>query len=539
MAEATASGVWRLDWLTPARGRVLLVVVLLAGAAARLHYLHHDCPIDLSGDEAHYWDWSRQLDWSYYSKGPAVAWIIRASCLAFGETMPAVRYPALAFGVATALLTWLTARRLFGSERVALGAVLLCHLAPMFIAGSLIMTIDPPMFFCWAAASFLLVRAVLDRAGWAWPAMGAAVGAGVLAKYGMALWLLTPAALFLVDRAARPLLRTPGPWVMLAAAAACTAPIWIWNARHGWLSFRHVAAQTGGDAAALNPLHALEMVAGQIGALGPPLAVLFAAAVVAAWRDRGDTRRATRLLLCMSLPFLAVVALNSLRAKVQVNWPAPAYFGLTILAAWFLARRLRSAAEWRPWRGWFYAAVGLAAVAMPLIHHSQWLYPLNGLLNRVASLVRERPVEVRDWDPSFRLRGWEELGRAVGTHLEALGPGAFVLCEKYDVAGLMAFYVPGRPRTFYAASWFADPERRGRLTQYDLWADRALDQPALRGAHAVYIGYISDDVIAAFDRVEPQADVDIVRGGTKIRRHLIHRCYGFRGMTRPSDSASY
>ena len=27
----------------------------------------------------HYWDWSRHLDWSYYSKGPLVAWLIRGS----------------------------------------------------------------------------------------------------------------------------------------------------------------------------------------------------------------------------------------------------------------------------------------------------------------------------------------------------------------------------------------------------------------------------------------------------------------------------
>ena len=43
----------------------------ILGFLGHLHYLTHDCPVDLSGDEAHYWDWSRQLDLSYYSKGPA------------------------------------------------------------------------------------------------------------------------------------------------------------------------------------------------------------------------------------------------------------------------------------------------------------------------------------------------------------------------------------------------------------------------------------------------------------------------------------
>src|SRR5205814_9404343 len=85
---------WKLAWLTPLRCRLILAYVLGLGAISHIHYLNHNCPVDLSGDEAHYWDWSRQLDLSYYSKGPLVAYIIRASCAIFGNTMPAVRYPA-------------------------------------------------------------------------------------------------------------------------------------------------------------------------------------------------------------------------------------------------------------------------------------------------------------------------------------------------------------------------------------------------------------------------------------------------------------
>ena len=62
------------------------------------------CPLELAPDEAHYWDWSRHLDWSYYSKGPLVAWLIRASCELFGplsleltgSLAAAVRLPAVA-----------------------------------------------------------------------------------------------------------------------------------------------------------------------------------------------------------------------------------------------------------------------------------------------------------------------------------------------------------------------------------------------------------------------------------------------------------
>src|SRR4028118_733678 len=120
-AEQTRAGdvetrpAWRLDCLAPARGRRILAAVLLLGFLGHLHYLTHDCPIDLSGDEAHYWDWSRDLDLSYYSKGPLVAYIIRASCAVFGDVMWAVRLPALVLSVGTGLRTSLMARKPLGS----------------------------------------------------------------------------------------------------------------------------------------------------------------------------------------------------------------------------------------------------------------------------------------------------------------------------------------------------------------------------------------------------------------------------------------
>src|SRR5438132_10976330 len=86
----------------------LAAAFLIVGAAVlRFLYLAIDCPLDLSPDEAHYWDWSRHLDWSYYSKGPLVAWLIRLSRELFGpmsvaltgSEMLAVRLPAVVCGV--------------------------------------------------------------------------------------------------------------------------------------------------------------------------------------------------------------------------------------------------------------------------------------------------------------------------------------------------------------------------------------------------------------------------------------------------------
>src|SRR4030065_537893 len=51
--------------------------------------------LDLSPDEAHYWEWSRRLDLSYYSKGPLIAYLIFLSTSLLGDNVLGVRIPAV------------------------------------------------------------------------------------------------------------------------------------------------------------------------------------------------------------------------------------------------------------------------------------------------------------------------------------------------------------------------------------------------------------------------------------------------------------
>ena len=84
--------------------------------------------------------------------------------------------------------------------------------------------------------------------------------------------------------------------------------------------------------------------------------------------------------------------------------------------------------------------------------------------------------------------------------------------------------------------------RRKRHTQYDIWPDRSLDparRPEVLGRDAVYVGFMNEDVRAAFERVEGPFVLDIARGGVKIKTLRYARCYGFRGMRPPGGAGSF
>src|ERR1043165_5062595 len=78
---------------------VLLFVAVVT--LARIAYLVWLSPYNLIEDEAHYWEWSRRLGWSYYSKGPGVAWAIWLATR-WSQAEWAVRLPAaVSAGLAT------------------------------------------------------------------------------------------------------------------------------------------------------------------------------------------------------------------------------------------------------------------------------------------------------------------------------------------------------------------------------------------------------------------------------------------------------
>src|SRR5262249_20551445 len=109
------------------RWRTLAFFLIVAAGFLHLAYLACDCPLDLAPDEAHYWDWSRHLDWSYYSKGPVVAYLIRGSCTLAGEwsrhltgsEMLAVRLPAVLCGSLLLASLYVLSVQVYRRDRLA------------------------------------------------------------------------------------------------------------------------------------------------------------------------------------------------------------------------------------------------------------------------------------------------------------------------------------------------------------------------------------------------------------------------------------
>src|SRR5437764_10024571 len=118
-------------------------IFALALTAVRLALLGTS---DLQFDEAHYWMWSERLAPAYFSKGPGVAFAIRASTAIFGATEFGVRFFSPLLGAGTSLLLYYLGRRMFNAS-AALWTVIGLNATPLFNLGAFLVTIDQLSLF--------------------------------------------------------------------------------------------------------------------------------------------------------------------------------------------------------------------------------------------------------------------------------------------------------------------------------------------------------------------------------------------------------
>ena len=96
------------------------------------------------------------------------------------------------------------------------------------------LTTTVPDFFVWTVALYLVTRLLTSRDPRWWPAIGAAAGIGMSAKWNIGFLVAGLLLGFACTPAARPLLRSRYLAVGAVLFAALAAPDFAWQAAHGW-----------------------------------------------------------------------------------------------------------------------------------------------------------------------------------------------------------------------------------------------------------------------------------------------------------------
>src|SRR6266513_3145732 len=496
---------------------------------------------DLSFDEAHYWMWSERLAPAYFSKGPGIAFAIRASTAVFGATEFGVRFFSPVLAAATSLLLFYFARRLFGAT-AGLWAVIGLNATPIFNIGAVLMTIDALSIFFWMAAMFTFWLA-LEKSppfSWHWPITGLLIGMGFLCKYTNAFEIISALVVLALVPRLRRQFRLPGVYSLIGMFVLCTIPPIVWNAQHAWITLAHLRSRGNLERGfGFHPAEVLSFLGQHFIVYSPLLFLALAWGVIASWR-RISQQFKVLFLMWFGLPLFVFYLLLSFNKSAAPNWDGLAFFGFGLVATYFWWERLQASVLLR-----------ICASVAVLVGLIMSLIALDTDVLRVAGYRLPRS------DPSDRMRGWKSATGALEkmrNDLEAqLGEKLFLIADGRDRASEISFYLhdkrvegPGHPPVYI-------PESQDMVNQFSFWPryDQFVELKAgtprpegetyteenginpFVGRDALFIRsgekeHVPHSIRAAFRSTTPVGTIEVRRHGRVLRTWQVFLCQNYR-----------
>lgn len=375
--------------------RTALIIVLASVLTIRIISLWFNNS-ELFFDEAQYWFWAQELEFGYFSKPPMLAWVIAGTTSVCGsDSAFCVRLAAPILHICTAVVIFLTARRLFDNQVGFWAAVFYVTLPAVSLSSTIIST-DVPLLFFWSLALYAYVRLREGfRLEWVL-LLGISIGLGLNSKYAM-LYFVGCAMIHLLVETKEPVpSHKPGFWIAVTGGLLMLLPNFFWNLEYGFVTVSHTGENIGWAGFGPDWAGVGEFLGSQFGVFGPILFGIFLATGIRMCRDSISSEH--RLLIAFSFPVLALILVQAIMSKAYANWAAATYIAASILVAEIMVNRIA--------KGWLKTSVTLhgivfigLAVAVCFAGPGQIVLP-NGVQpferTQGASLIAEEAGKILD-----------------------------------------------------------------------------------------------------------------------------------------------
>ena len=459
--------------------------------------------INLCPDETYYWDLSRHLQLSYFDHPPLQMYLIALFTKIFGNTEFGVRLPSIVNSGAITFLMYLTGKELYG-PKVGFYSSLLLTITPIYAAGSILATIDTPFALFWVLALYFGIRALKTERGSWWYLNGAAIGLGLLSKYIMILFIPAFAIFLLLSKEHQFWLKRKEPYIGGVISLVIFSPVIFWNSQNNWVSFRFQLTHGFAGKQTWSASSFLQYLGSQAGVISPLLFAMCIFAIILGvflWLKKGDWRHL--FLVTMSSSVLLFFAYSSLKAKVEGNWPMPAYFSIFILLVSFYCK---SSYPYK--RTWAIIIAG-TSLLFTFAAFSQAVFPLIPIKHDITD----------------QFHGWKGLGGEFESilnnlHKDSPAGNFFIMADSHQLISELSFYIPSQPQIYKLAT-------NNRPDQYDLF-----EKPE-KGLDAVVITGSSDDSKAYaetfFSEIKEINSLKLKRGDRVLKTYRVYFCKNFLG----------
>jgi hypothetical protein len=402
--------------------------------------------IPITPQEAYYWYYSQNLDWSYFDHPPMAAYSIWLGTNIFGDNIFGVKFMAVVWYLLTNLLLYKITSRYTevslpnqNKNVIAFLSVILLNLTLFAHIYAITIVPDTPLIFFWLVVIYAVQERIFtENKNW-WLPAGVGLGFGLVSKYTAVVIIGAIFFYFLFSSKHRKELLSPYPYIAIVIGFLIFAPVIFWNYEREWASFLFQSAERAGTVRSLRITYILQLIGSQLFMLTPLLFVyLFKSysGIARYW----NVNKKLHLYFWSSIVIIGGFTLVSLTSLVKMNWLLPGYIPLLVIIAVLFRNKFLNQNK--------LVKIGIfVSLVLVVAGHLIMVVPNVPLGNG------------NTWS------GWEDSANKIYQIQQDHGGNekVFVFSNGYKAASLLKFYLPDQQNT-YAENIYGK-----RALQFDYW----------------------------------------------------------------------
>ena len=298
----------------------------------------------LMPQDAYYFFYSENLDWSYFDHPPMVAYMLKLFTSILGTSVWAIKMTNFIVTMGSLYFFHYLAKLFLSKDKANVASIMYGSTLLLTVL-SINTTPDVPLILFWTLTIIALYKAVFEGKLIYWILGGILAGMSFDSKYTAAIIVAGLIFFLLVSKNYRRYLFSKEILLFLIFFGITIYPIYYWNEQHDWISFSFQTSGRSGSVSkfGLKPKYFFGNLGTQLGLLLP---VLFYFVYKVIFKYGGQTIKKKALpsdkklfLLSFSVPILLFFSLISLVYWVKLNWMMPGYVTAVILAAPFIKKK--------------------------------------------------------------------------------------------------------------------------------------------------------------------------------------------------------
>ena len=477
--------------------------------------------LPLLPDEAYYWTWSQNLDFSYYDQGPGVAVWIWFFVSLFENSLLALKLACILASSVTLFFLILSSFELNISRSSRWILLLLGVFIPGFFWGSLVIMHDSVLLLFWSIAIYAVLRYLRTNSIFDFCFVFFCLGLGTLSKHTMVLFAISLILFVTFTKEQRKIFTQPRLLLGLVVGFLVISPMIYWNILHDWDQVEAILNLRSSGGQQSERITTASYISGLLLTISPIIGIALYSNPIYLFLSKQNFQR-TKIYFLNWLtitPFLFFLLL-SLKREIQANWVFPSLLSgiLLISFSWDLISKSLSNNKSKVYKNILIAGLSIAVLMNVSVFFGK----------EISTAIRGK-VEPY-FTPQYRFAGFEEAISEIKKFQETNAKDYELISNKYQDSSIASWYLKDNP--FVPSlnllqknqfSYFPSIRKGGNYLLFHIQENTCEKSFVIYKPSLEYM----------FDKVEEFPEQDIVVDGYVVKRFQVWKLTNFQKRWEP------